>query len=250
MQNLYISKFIRFMGRALETDNVEGDLSLKRHTLYDDFDRNNMYEQFDWLVNEDHGGTGAINAAKNGTYRLTTSTVDNDKCELANSLIWYAEEACAIEARVKVDNITTVAINVGFHDVAEEADNVTAFRINGTTVEDTAAADSVCWVWDTDATTYPYWYMCNTKAGTEGGITTTSAPENAIYETFRIRLDVDGNARFYRNGKLMGYKYAAVTATVALTPYIAVISRANTAARNLDVDYIKCWQDRGPDDTS
>lgn len=241
-QNATIGRRLKLQKQSWDEPNIKGNPWLEKHVLYCDFDSPAVDETNDWAVNEAHGGTGAINAAAHGTYRLTTSTTDNDKCELARELCWYGQYACAIAARIKVDAITTVAINVGFSDAKAEADNLTAFRINGSTVEDTAA-DAVCWVFDTDATA-AYWHYCQTKAGTQTGTSIVVAPVAATYEIFLIILNTDGDATFYRNGVRKGHVENAVTKTTALTPYVAVISRAGTAARNLDVDYLWLWQNR------
>ena len=239
-----VSRKLIFQGAADYLDNIEGNPSFEKHVLYDDFDGPGADETNEWAVNESHGGSGAISVAKNGIYRLTTSTTLNDKCELARELVWYAACACVIEVRLKVDNITTVGINVGFSDAKSKSNDQIAFEISGLTIID-RVTDGVCFVYETDAT-YPYWHMCNTKNTTQAGTSIAITPTAAKYETFRIALDTAGSAVFYRNGVLKGFKYQAVTTTVALTPYVAVISRSASAARNLDVDYIKCWQDRGP----
>lgn len=219
--------------------NVDGKFNLAMVTFYDDFMGDLLADEWQPTVNL--GGVCAINAAANGTVRLTSNTADDDKAELALGLNWYAQQACCMEARIKVDNITTVGINVGFSDAVAEADDQVAFEISAATIVD-RCSDGVAFVFDTDATT-DVWYMCNTKAGTQAGTAITGvAPVNATYEVFRIDLDTSGNATFWRNGVCVGAKAAAVTTTTALTPYIAVISRAGSASRNLDVDYVKAWQ--------
>ncbi len=240
-QNI-VSRVLKFTGIASYTDNIRGNLSYEKVVLYDDFLGGGVDETNDWVVNEDHGGTGAINASSCGTYRLTTSTANNDKMEIANSLIWYASEACIMEARIKIDNAATALINVGWADAAEYSDNQTCFEISSATIVD-RCTDGACWVFDTNADD-DYWYMCNSLAGVQVGTSYGSAPTAGTYETFRVALDTSGNATFYRNGNPEGFKALAVTTTADLTPYIAVLSRSGSAARNLDIDYIKCWQNR------
>ena len=239
-----IGKWLKFVGAADYSDNIEGNISFAKHVLYEDFDSPAIDETNDWAVNESHGGSGAISVAKNGVYRLASSTTNLDKCELARELVWYASCAAIIEVRLKVNVITTVGINAGFVDAKSYSDDQIAFEISGATITD-RATDGVCFVFDTGANN-AYWHMCNTKNTTQAGTSIVIAPVAATYETFRIALDTAGSAAFYRNGVLKGFKYQAVTTTVALTPYVAVISRSASAARNLDVDYIKCWQSRGP----
>lgn len=241
-QQVSVERDLVFKGAAAHTSNVEGNICFDKHVYFNDFDGAAVDETHDIDVNEAHGGTGAIAAIDNGAYRLASSTTDNDKAEAATGLYWKARNNCVMEARVKVDNVDTVGINVGFSDAPEEANDQIAFEINVATVTD-RCSNGVCFAYDTDATT-KRWYIVNTKADAEGGTLTSFTPAADTYEVFRIELDASGNATYYRNGVAVGYKVNAVTATTALTPYVAVISRAGTAARNLDIDYIKCWQDR------
>ncbi len=240
-----VSRYINFIAGSFanRSDNIYGNPSYKKHVLYDDFDAPGTDETNDWAVNESHGGTGAINVAKNGTYRLTTSTANDDKAELTRELVWYSEEEAVIEIRVKLDTATTVALCVGLTDAKSYANDQIAFEISGATIVD-RATNGVCFAYDTDANNI-FWHMVNTKAGTQAGTALTVLPVGATYETFRIALDKNGGAVFMRNGVIVGFKENAITTTTPLTPYAAVISRSGAAARNFDIDYIKCWQNRG-----
>lgn len=241
-QQVKVERDLVFAGAANYTDNIEGNPSTTKVVYYNDFLTAGADETNDVAINESHGGSGAISAAVGGTYRLTTSTTDNDKAELALELCWEAAKACVMEARVKVDAITTVGMVVGFSDAKSEADNQVAFEISGATIVD-RCTDGVAFCFDTDASNV-YWYCCQTKAGTQTGTDTSIAPVAATYEVLRVELDTSGNAVFYRNGVKVANIASAVTTTTDMTPYIAVISRAGTAARNMDVDYIKAWQNR------
>jgi len=236
-----VQRTLDFEGAAGYKANITGNPMSERVVYYQHFVGPGVDETNEVAVNESHGGSGAINVAAGGTYRLTSSTTDNDKTEVAGELVWYADYNCVMEARVKVDAITTVGMVVGFSDAKAEADNQVAFEINGATIVD-RCTNGAAFAFDTDATS-AVWYMCNTNAGTQAGTSTGVAPVAATYEVFRVALDSSGNARFYRNGTPCGYKALAVATATALTWYVAEISRAGTAARNMDIDYVYCAQD-------
>jgi hypothetical protein len=223
-----------------QNPKILGNVSFSKVTLYDDFLGYALNDKL-WLASVGSGGAVAYNAAANGTVRLTTNTADNDLAELASGLNWYGQQHVYFETRIKVDNITTVGIVAGLSDAVTEANDQVAFEINATTIVD-RCTDGVAWVFDTDATT-DKWYTVGTSNGTQVGAITAHAPVNATYEVLGIELD-GTVARYFRNGVGIATIANACRATTALTPYIAVISRAGSASRNLDIDYVKVWQDR------
>jgi hypothetical protein len=218
---------------------VEGNISFKKCVFYDDFLGDLLADE--WAPTNANGGTEAITAASGGTLTLTTATTDHDRSIIGTALNWYPAQNCIMEARVKVDSIADVGIFVGFSDAVTEANDTVPFNINGTTVEDTAT-NGVGFCYSTDATT-DKWYIVNTNAGTQGGTIMANAPVAATYETFRVAVDAAGNATYYRNDALVGYKALAVATTSTFSPVLSCITHT-TAAKVLSVDYVKCWQDR------
>ncbi len=239
IQQMRVERKLEFVGVAKQKANIFGNPCFDKVVFYDDF----LGDALDarWAPSGDNGGTEAITVGTGGTVTLTTGGTDHDRSILAHELNWYANKACVIEARIKVNAITAVAINMGFSDAKTEANDLIPFMISVTTVTDTAS-NAVCFVFDTDADS-DVWYMCNTIANTQTGTSTAIAPVADTYETFRVELDILGNATFYRNGIAVGYKALAVTITTALTPIFAVIEHG-TSARVLTVDYVYCWQNR------
>lgn len=147
-----------------------------------------------------------------------------------------------MEAKFSIDVVTTVAINVGFNDATAEGTGVLPFLITGTTVADTAT-DGAMFCFDTNQTT-DYWYIVNTKNGTQGGTLLAAAytPAAGTAVTLRVAIDSSGNARYYYNGISVGYKASAVTSTIPLIPYVGI--RNNTAtAHVLTLRYVRAWQD-------
>ena len=238
-QQIKVARKIEFMGAASYLPNIKGNICPERIIDFDNFQGDLLTDE--WALNTAHGGTVAIVAISGGAMRLSSSTTDNDKAEAARGIMFKADRNCAIEARIKVDNITTVGMVMGFADAASYSDNQVAFEIDGSTIVD-RCSNGVAWVFDTDATA-KYWHYCNTKANEQAGTSIAIAPVAATWERFRIALDKDGNATFYRNGVLKGHKASAVTDSTLLCPYFAVISRVGTAARVMDAGKYMAWQD-------
>lgn len=239
-QQIRVGRDLVFTSAASIHPNIEGNPMFDKVVYYDDFLGDAIRDE--WNPVSDNGGTVAITAASGGTVTLTTSTVDNDRAILTQGLNWYCAKKPFVFAKVKVDAITTVGLNVGFSDALTEGDDHLAFEISGTTIVDTCT-DGACWVFDTDATN-DYWHYCNTKNGTQAGTAYgTNAPVAATYVWLGVGLDTSGNATFYYNGNAVGYKASAVTTSTALTPFFGVISRAGSAARVMSIDKVYIFQD-------
>ncbi len=239
MQQVRVERKIVLAGVASHLPNIEGNICPEKVIDFDNFQGDLLADE--WNTNTAHGGTVAIAAISGGAMRLSSSTTDNDKAESARGIMFKAAKNAAIEARLKVDAITTVGIVMGFVDAVAYSDNQVAFEISGSTIVD-RCTNGVAWVFDTDATD-KYWYYCNTIATVQLGTSIAIAPVAATWERFRIMLDTAGNATFYRNGVLKGHVPLAITTTTLLCPYFAVISREGAAARVLDVGKYMAWQD-------
>lgn len=154
-------------------------------------------------------------------------------------LNFLGDNYCVVAARVAVDNVATVKIEIGFTDVTTDAGftNVLATPSN--------TANNACgWVFDTNDTAY---WQCvgfkDTTAATkiEPGI----APVAATFETMVVAIE-GNNAKFYRldaNGNLT-YESAWMTSAIEggtkVCPWIFVQLRG-AADRNLSLDRLTVW---------
>ena len=184
----------------------------------------------------------------NGEVTMKSST--NDGANSANTTMltginlgWKANQGgLTMEARLKVDAVTVVAIFVGFTDTISTTVELPIF-LNAADL-DSDATDACGVIFDTDATT-DQWCHGGVKAGTD---TTPAfsgtAPAAATYVTVRVEVSAAGAVQGFINGKPIGDPIAnAVTITTALTPCIAVSSRS-AAARILTLDYVWVQQNR------
>jgi len=196
------------------------------------------------------GVDGAINILADqatGVAELRASNgngADNEYGGLSlPELAWTGSRNAVMAARIAIDAITTVKVEVGFTDVTTDAGAVNALATPTFT-----ANDAVVWVFDVDDTSY--WQCAGTQAGTPATkIEPTIAPTAGAFETLEVVLR-GTNAKFLRYDT-NGYKTyesawmtSAVTAATALVPWVFVQLRTGTIDRNVQIDYLDVYQRR------
>ena len=218
--------------------------TLDQVVVFDDFIGDVL--SVEWQTADTGSGSSAdavISAAANGTIAMVTGTADNGYSAMSRELNFQGQLNCVMAARIKVDDIAAVKIEVGFTDAHDDAGAVNTMATYATT-----ATDWVGWVFDTDDTAY--WQATGVDSNTEATkIEDGLAPVNDTFETLIVAL-YDTTATFYRldsNG-YQTYKSApmtgACTKDVSLTPWVFVQSRESSDSKTLTVDYIKAWQRR------
>ena len=236
--------------------NLRNTLGLAREFGFLEFNTLDQVEVFDdflgdvldveWQTADTGSGSSAdavISAGANGTIVMVTGTADNGYSALSRELNFQGQLNCVMAARIKVDDIAAVKMEIGFTDAHDDAGAVNTMATYATT-----ATDWVGWVFDTDDTAY--WQATGVDTNTEATkIEPSIAPVAATYETLIVALE-DTTAHFYRldaNG-YQTYRSApmtgACTKDVSLTPWVFVQSRESSDSKTLTVDYIKAWQRR------
>ncbi|KKN23569.1 hypothetical protein LCGC14_0903480 [marine sediment metagenome] len=201
------------------------------------------------------GGSGnavAMSAGAGGRYSLLTSSADEGATHAngasgisSAALNWRADQGgLTLEARIQVDDITSVAIFVGFTDVESTTVELPIFKTVGADTIDSDAVNACGVGFDTDGTT-DQWFHGGVKANTDTAATHSgSAPVNDTWATIRVEVGLSGAVRGFINGIAIGTAtFSAVTATTPLTPVIFVCQRTGSA-RTLLVDYIWCQASR------
>ena len=231
------------MGLAREFGFAEFN-TLDQVVVFDDFVGDVL--SVEWRTADTGSGSSAdavISAGANGTIVMVTGTADNGYSALSRELNFQGQLNCVMAARIKVDDIAAVKMEIGFTDAHDDAGAVNTMATYATT-----ATDWVGWVFDTDDTAY--WQATGVETNTEATkIEDGLAPVAATYETLIVALE-DTTAHFYRldaNG-YQTYRSApmtgACTKDVSLTPWVFVQSRESSDSKTLTVDYIKAWQRR------
>lgn len=154
-------------------------------------------------------------------------------------LAWTGSRHAVIAARIAIDTITNVKVEVGFTDVTTDAGAVNALATPSFT-----SGDCAVWVMDTSDTLA---WQC-VGSGTTTKIEPGVAPVGAVFETMEVILQ-DTSAKFRRydtNGYLL-YESVwlddAITAATQLVPWIFVQLRAG-GDRNVQLDYLDVYQRR------
>ena len=234
------------MGLAREFGFAEFN-TLDQVVMFDDFLGDVL--DVEWRTADTGSGSSAdavISAGANGTIVMVTGTADNGYSALSRELNFQGQLNCVMAARIKVDDIAAVKMEIGFTDAHDDAGAVNTLASYSTT-----ATDWVGWIFDTDDTAY--WQATGVDTNTEATkIEPSIAPVAATYETLIVALE-DTTAHFYRldaNG-YQTYRSApmtgACTKDVSLTPWVFVQSRESSDSKTLTVDYVKAWQRRTAD---
>ena len=239
----------RNMGMAREFGFLEFN-TLDQAVVFDDFLGDVL--DVEWQTADTGSGSSAdavISAGTNGTIVMVTGTADNGFSAISRELNFQGQLNCVMAARIKVDDVAAVKIEVGFTDAHDDAGAVSTLGSYSTT-----AADWVGWIFDTeDSGNATKWQATGVDSGTEA---TKIEPDltvaAATYETLIVALE-DTTAYFYRLDSDGYQTYSstamlnACTKDVNLTPWVMVQSREASDSKTLTVDFIKAWQRRTAD---
>lgn len=216
--------------------------------LFDDFLGDVLEERWTALVGTDpqcavsiatqtHRGVARVSSGDDAAADMATNGA-----QLVSATNWTAgQHGLVFEARVALVGVTATCAFIGFTDsVALEM----PFTLGASDTLTSNATDAVGVLFDTAADTDNWWLVgvANNSDATkqDAGV----APSSNTMETWRIEITNAGAATFYRNGTVIGTAMSgAVRNSIALTPTIAVFSRAATV-RAVDADYILAQQIR------
>lgn len=214
------------------------------HTaMFEDFLGDVVPDQIGSTAGSDGAAAAAavLAGAVGGAARLTTgagagASMAANGVVMVSAAQWKANAGRLVfQARVKMAAISTICAFVGFTDTT-----ALEMPINSAASADTLttnATDAVGFMFDTAMATDNWWLTGVANDVDATAQNTGYAPVADTYETFRIELDTSGGAVFYRNGVQIGTSMSgAVTASVALTPVVAVFRRA-ASSTTMDVDY-------------
>ena len=249
-QQVHIARDLKFLGNASHTGNVQGNFNIEKVYGVDHFQGVAIDTTNDWNSAGQASGAVSITAPHLGT--ITTESNDNDEWALASPLNFYGQYNAIVEVRLRNNDVSGVAHNIGFSDATSESGTI-AMTYSGTALTSNAE-DFAGFLLDADATTKNI-YGVSVKNTTDGSVINSAHLEtNASWATYRVELRDNGtttDALFYLNtaGKeikptedLIGIEADAITRADPLCIYIAGMNR-EVAANTLDIDYIKWWQD-------
>lgn len=250
-QQVKVQRDIEFHDNASHTGNIKGRWNPELVWFFDDFHQVALDTTNAWNSAGQASGAAAIAAPHMVT--ITTEANDDDEWAIASPLNWYGQYNACLEVRLRNDDVSGLAHNVGFSDATSESGTI-AMTYSGTTLTSTAS-DFAGFLYDADATTDKI-YAVSVKGDANGTVIDTGHAEaDASWATYRVELRDNGtttDAIFYLNTSgaeinpaedCVGIEIDAITRTDPLCIYIACMNREG-AANTLDIDYVKAWQDR------
>lgn len=244
-----LAKF-KARGRAFDWLNYD---SLQTFKVEDDFLGDiavaTREPGYDTSTNGTSSAAAALTSgAIGGTCDLVTGTDDNGHSGLylGGGGHFSGDNNPRMTARIKVDAITSVKIEVGFTDATSDAGAINALDTP------TITADNCCVaIFDTDATEDNWQFAGGRATVPWSDATVDVAPVAATYQWItvalnRVDLATDNmDAYLYIDGVLKATKrLGAIANATVLYPYILVQARAGAASRTLTCDYFGAWADR------
>lgn len=192
-----------------------------------------------------------VSGSLNGTATLKSSTAlgthaQNCAIVTMDQLNYTAGQGgLAMETRLSINDITTVALFVGFTDTISTTVELPVYKASGADDLDSDATNACGVGFDTQGTTDQWWHG-GVKADTDTAATHSgSAPVNATLVTIRVEVSSAGAVEGFINGVSIGTAVAnAVTTSTPLTPVIVIGNRAGSAQRIATIDYIFVEQAR------
>lgn len=196
------------------------------------------------------GVDGAINILAdqtNGIAEIRASDGNGGDNEYAGislpELAFLGDNYCALWARLTIDTITTVKVEVGFTDVTTDAGAVNVLATPTKTADNFAV-----WAFDTDDTAY--WQAAGFKATAAATkIEPEIAPVATTFEWLGVVIEGD-NAKFYRLDQYGNKTYEsdwmtdAIEGGTKICPWIFVQLRADTIDRNVSLDRLVVYGNR------
>lgn len=208
------------------------------------------------------GGAGvasfAINVQSGGVIRATTGTANDAtaSASLIMPLNWYGDKNCGMEVRWKLEtSVAAYKVEIGFADavpssntgVVNDEDTPTGYGADFAIMSIDTSETFKTPGFYTDGSTTDQGIKRTSGAGIPGMLNNDGVtPIISTYITTRVQL-VGNSAYCWVNGKLIASHdddpEGNVEGGVALAPWIYVAANSATS-KSLDVDYIRCWQDR------
>lgn len=218
-----------------------------------------------FTVTKDAGATTwAIAAGAGGMIRGVTGATSGDGLSLLGSPNWYGDRRAGMEVRAKSDVATTLTMEGGFINAVTDMTTPAVTDIDSVTfgagltegavitidVGETLTTFALATKSGTYTTAFKKVFYGPAINGTTGvGVTAGE------WVTLRVQLDGDNVHGFIYNnaGLLVSEAHIPAAGTAALTggieggtalkPWFAAATQT-TASKNIDVDYIRVWQDR------
>lgn len=192
------------------------------------------------------GGTAfAINTQHNGVVRGTAAGTDGHMQPIYGPAQWRADAGGPMTFEARVTLITSLADGETYIGFSDEATGETPITVSTTDVETSTATNAAGFAYTGGGTAD--WKAVSVNADADGTVTRcnrggATTPALGTWQTFKVVINVDGDADFYING-VWHYTETLAVAPATLLNLFVVQQDAGTA-RSTDIDYIEVWAGR------
>ncbi len=187
------------------------------------------------LIGVNEGSMSYLIDEPGGVLQITNDTGDNDNHALVAGMFRPSLGVAAMEARLKVDNVSDLAIYVGFTETLAIATPVMPAEFATATMTYNGTGGMVGMQFDSDGTV-DTWRSVFGDGGaassnaTANGVAGARAAVADVYDIITAEIDTDGTGRVYLNGDLVESVKNAVTGTDNFFACVMVENRAASAA--------------------
>ena len=197
-------------------------------------------------VSVNEGSFAAVTDEPGGILQITTDTADNDNCFLCIGPFKPADGGVVMEARLKMADITTGALYVGFTETLDATTPVMPAEFATATMTYNGSGGMVGLQFDADGTTDDWRAVfgdggaVNSSADAQGTVA-GNAPVNDKFDVVRVEIDPNGYARVYLADDTSGLKLVKEVRAAVVTPAdlqwaVVGIENRSSAASVLEVD--------------
>lgn len=218
--------------------------------IFDDFTTKALNTTNDYSVAAGATATTwAINGQANGVIRGATGTTaaTSGLHLLLNATgmgTWTGARSCGIEVMWQTSDITELRFEVGFGATFPAVNTVmVATNIGSGTPTFNTTADGMVYLYNhTGSTTTMGLFSIGTGITAQRVNNTIAAPVNATFQ--RVSVQTNGQHGFVQvNGVTVARIATGIVAATAMYPIVA-IKNNSTTSQNIDLDYIRIWQNR------
>jgi hypothetical protein len=205
------------------------------------------------VADTDAGMTILESDALNGVVQFVSPNAsDNDAIGLVTATMFDValNGTIVMEARVRLPDLDTKEVFIGFSDLNTDAHSMEGVLIHGgTTTITLTASDLVGFLLSSELDDDEDWHAVYNGGTTTGETTSTSVDLNddavaGEFQVLRLELAPNGTARWYIDGVLLKTVTGAVSTTTDLAFNCMLEIKGTGANELMDVDYIEICANR------
>lgn len=195
--------------------------------------------------------TYAHSAQANGMIRgACGTTAATSGLLLASPLMWYGDQDCGCEVRMKISDLDEVRVEIGFVDTNMQSVNTPQVNNLSTPTFNNSIADAALWLYDDSSTTRTSGlYTIGTAIDAAKTAGSVAAPVADTY--FTVGIQISQNYVQCYQGTGLGPmslvadrgRTASIEGGTALR-FVICVELDDTNDTNVDIDYIDVWQQR------